>query len=182
MVVAEAAEFVGDLSPIGGAGVVLEGVGVHGIEADAALAGVLHQGRRVLGIVPGDVKAHRAVGAGEGVQRRDVVDLLLGADRLAAPWKAAEAGGAGPQRPGRTGDAESRERAGDRLCVAADSRQDLGCVLEVGAMGFGQGGVLFGDAIGCDHGASISAPGRDRSPRSTVAGPSAALSSPYANA
>ena len=100
-------ELVGDRAVSSRRRIVLEGVGVHRVEREPERPGVLTQGEDVVRLVPGDVETDRPVRTGQGVQRRDVVQLLLDPARLPAAGKAAEAGAAGPERPGRRGDAET---------------------------------------------------------------------------
>ena len=100
-------ELVGDRAVARRRRVVLERVRVHRVEAEPERLGVLAQGRDVVRLVPRHVQADRPVRTGEGVQRRDVVELLLDRPRLAAAGKAAEAGAAGAERPGGSGDAEA---------------------------------------------------------------------------
>ena len=129
--VGERAEFVADLAVCRGRRVVLERVRVHRIEPDAEVVGVLAQRRRVVGIVPRDVQADRSVGAGDGVQGGDVVELLDGVPRLAAAREAAESGASGADRPRRGGDAEALHLGDDRLDVDVPASETLGAGLEV---------------------------------------------------
>ncbi len=98
--VAHRSELVGDLPAACGGGIVLEGIRVHRIEAQAQLGGVPGECGRVGRIVPGDVQTHAAVGARERMEDRDVVDLLLGGSRLARDGEAREPGAARAERPG----------------------------------------------------------------------------------
>ena len=100
-------ELVGDGAVSRRRRVVLERVGVHRVEREPERLGVLAQGGNVVRLVPGDVETDRPVRTGQCVQRRDVVELFLDPARLPAAGKAAEAGAAGPERPGRGGDAEA---------------------------------------------------------------------------
>ena len=112
--VAHRPELVGDLAIAGGGGIVLEGVRVHRVEAQAQLGGVLRECGGVGRIVPGDVQAHAAVGARECVEGRDVVDLLLGGSRLARRWESCRSGcrpRRAPRRARRPGTGRSRRRA-----------------------------------------------------------------------
>ena len=107
--VGQAAELVGHRAVAGGRRVVLERVGVHGVEGDAPLLGVAPQRggpRPEPRVVPRHVEADRPVGAGEGVEGGDVVDLLDRVARLAPAREAAEAGAAGAHRPRRRRRAE----------------------------------------------------------------------------
>jgi hypothetical protein len=79
--------------------------------------GVLAQ-RGGSGVVPRHVQRHGPVGTGQGVERGDVVDLLLGGARFASDREPTEAGSAGAERPGGRG--HRNDRKGHIWAVAKD--------------------------------------------------------------
>ena len=111
------AELVCDRTVASGRQVVLERVGVHRVEAEPQRLAVLAQRRGIVRLVPGHVQAHRPVRAGERVQRRDVVELLLDRARLPRGGKAAEARPTGAERPGGSCDAEAGDLLDDAFRV-----------------------------------------------------------------
>jgi hypothetical protein len=146
----ERAELVADLATAGRRGVVLERVRVHRVEADAELVGIGAQRRRVVGIVPGDVQAHRSVCPGHGVERGDVVELLDRVARLAAGRETAEASPPGADRPRRRGDVEALHLGDDRLDVDVPAGEVLGTGVEVGPMAWRPLAFDLGHRLGSD--------------------------------
>ncbi len=128
----EAAELVGQSSAAGGGRVVLEGVRVHRVEADAARGRVLLERGRVVRKVPRHVQRDRAVGGGERVEHGDVVDLLRGRAGLAPDGEAAEAGASGADGPGGRGHGEPSQRGHDLLRRRPGPRQACLEVVEIG--------------------------------------------------
>jgi hypothetical protein len=150
---AETAELVGELL----LGLVLEGVGVDRVEAQAQLVAELLHRVHVLVLVPGEMQRDGRRRAGQPLDRGAVFQLVEHVARLADAGEPGEARAAGADTPARDGDAEARHGLGDRLDVGAaprqlpservivflERRQRLGVLL---------GDVGRGDAIGPGHG------------------------------
>src|SRR5947208_11373113 len=93
--VAERPELVGEALPR----LVLEGVRVDRVEADAKRRSLLAHCSRIARLVPRDVKRDARRGASEPVDHGGVLELLRKGARLARPREAAEARAAGAERP-----------------------------------------------------------------------------------
>src|SRR5207237_4169761 len=100
--VRQASELVGVFLP----GLILEGVGVHRVEVQAARGGELLQLAGVLRLVPGDVERDSGRRADELKDGRAIFKLLEDAARLAGAGKAREARPARADAPRGDGDAE----------------------------------------------------------------------------
>ena len=146
----QAAELVRDLAAVGRRRVVLKRVRVHGVEPDALGRGVLAKRRGIVGIVPRNVQAHRSVGAGERVQRGDVVDLLFGRPGFATAREAAEAGRPGPDRPARRGHREGGDLTDDPVGIHADSLHPFGGGGQIPLVANRSALVLVGDSGSVD--------------------------------
>ena len=152
--VRQAAELVGHAPVVGGRWIVLEGVGVHGVEADAQLLGVVAQGGGAGAqprVVPGHVEADRAVRAGERVEGGDVVDLLVGVAGLTPAGEPAEAGAAGSHRPGRRCGTEPGHLRDHRFPVDTGPTHHVEGVRQVGLVPRQADLVLLLDAAAVDH-------------------------------
>jgi len=149
--VTETAELVRHLAVARRRRVVLEGVGVHGVEADAALERVRTQPTRVGGIIPGYVQADRARGARQGVERGDVVDLLLRRARLTAEGEARESRPADSQRPRRSGNGKARDLGDDGVSIDAVAGDDVAGVRQIGFIPRSSRFVFLGDPGTVDH-------------------------------
>ena len=111
--VGQRAELVGERL----AGLVLEGVRVDGVEADAERLRPLGELAIVADLVPRKVGRAGRRRAGELVDRRAVLELVEDAARLARTGKPGETRAAGPDAPGRHGDGEGRDPGGHRVDV-----------------------------------------------------------------
>ena len=83
-------------------GLILESIGVDGVEAEPQGGGLLADSGGIAGDIPRDMEGDGACGMGQGMEQAYVVEFLFQAARLASDGKAAEAGSAGAQCP--TGD------------------------------------------------------------------------------
>ena len=122
------------------------------------------------GVVPRHVEADRAVGAGERVERGDVVELLLVVARLAAAGEAAEAGAAGAHRPRRSRDGERPDLFDHPLRVVSPAGEPVAGVAEIGLVIGHQLGLAVDDRVGLHvqwHGCPLSIP--DDGERAAVA-------------
>jgi len=113
--VGQRAEFVGDLL----AGLVLEGVRVDGVEADAERLRPLGELAIVADLVPGEVGRAGRGRAGELMDGRAILELVEDSARLAGAGKTREARPARADAPGRDGDRECGRLGGDRVDVDA---------------------------------------------------------------
>ena len=112
-------------------GLVLERIGVHGVEVEPTRARVLVQRPKVVGAVPRDVERHRRRGPHEAKDRRAVVELVEDVARLARTGKSREPRPARADAPRRHGDAKRRRSCGQRVDVEAAASQHLPEVLVV---------------------------------------------------
>ena len=112
---AERAELIRKLLP----GLVLERVGVDGVEADAERFRALGQFPVVAHFVPGDMRRAGRGGARQLLDGRAILELVEDPARFADAGEAGEARAAGADGPRRRGDGESRDFFGDRLDVQA---------------------------------------------------------------
>lgn len=142
---AEGAELVAEALPRP----VLEGVGVHRVEAEAERGGTLPQLAGVGRLVPRDVQRHAGRAAGEPVDDGRVVQLLEHVARLAGPGEAAEARAAGAERPRRERDLEAPHRVDERVDAHAAALEALAERGEVACVG-GEGGAVGGGIDGGD--------------------------------
>ncbi len=119
--VAEAAELVGTAL----ARLILEGVGVHGIEAQAQGSPLRAQGGEIGHLVPGDVQGDPGRRPGQGLDDGAIGQLVEHVARLAGPGEAGEAGAAGAHTPGRDRHREGRDLVGQRRQIEAAPGQPL---------------------------------------------------------
>ena len=117
--VGQRAELVGEHLPR----LVLKGVGIDRVEADAERLGEFGQRPIIADLVPGEMRRASRRGAGELLDRRAVLELVEHVARLARPGKAGKARAARADAPGRHGDAESDHLGGDRLDVESAPRE-----------------------------------------------------------
>ncbi len=151
--VGQAAELVRQGAAGGGGRVVLEGVRVHGVEADRPLRGVLTQGGGIGRVVPGHVERDRPVAPGERIEGGHVVDLLLGGARLAAAGEPAEPGATGADGPRGRRHRELRQGLDDRLGGHRPAAVEaLGEMPDVALESVGSVLVQVFDAVPVDHG------------------------------
>ncbi len=126
---------------------ILERVGVHRVEVQAARARELDERVRVFGPVPGDVERDAGGRADELVDGRAVFELLEDAARLAHAGEAREARPARPHAPRRHRHAERLRLRRQLLDVAPAAAQLFAEVLEV-LLDPGPGRlVLLGDEV-----------------------------------
>src|SRR5258708_24886633 len=78
---------------------VLEGIGIHGIEAQPKLGAQGLDGSRLTGDIPGNMQGDGPAAAVEGMQKTDVFYLFFQAARLAATGKTSKTRPAGRKRP-----------------------------------------------------------------------------------
>ena len=147
--VAERAELVRHARS-GGGRIVLERVRVHRVEADAELVGVRAQRGRVVRVVPRHVEADRVVGAGERVERGDVVELLLGGARLTATREPTEARPARAQCPRRSRHREAPHLGDHRLDVDPPVAEAVAERGQVAFVARHQVGLEVADPVGGD--------------------------------
>ena len=119
-------------------GLVLERIGVHGVEVQPTRTRVLVQHLKVVGAVPRDVEGHRRRRPHEAEDRRAVVELVEDVAGLARAWKSREPRAAGSDAPRRHGDAKRCRTRRQRLDVEAAPPQHLPEVLVV----LGQRGLV----------------------------------------
>ena len=100
---------------LGLAGLVLEGVGVHRVEAEAERGGLLAQGGVVAHLVPGKVRRDARGDAAQLLDDGAVLQLLVDVGRLAGDRELGEARAAAPRAPGRHGDREAGHPVLDRI-------------------------------------------------------------------
>ena len=117
--VGQRAELVGELLP----GLVLKGVGIDRVEADAERLGEFGERAIIADLVPREMRRAGRRGARELLDRRAVLELVEHVARLAGAGKAGEARAAGADAPGRHGDAEGGDLGGDRLDVEPAPRE-----------------------------------------------------------
>ena len=118
---AERPELVGKLL----AGRILEGVGVHRVEAKAQRFRLLLQLGGVGDPVPGDMQGDARRSAGQAVDDGAVVQLVEDVARLALAREAGEARAAGADAPGGDGDGERGGARFDHGNIGAAAGQSL---------------------------------------------------------
>jgi hypothetical protein len=96
------------------------------------------------------VETDRAVGAGQRVERGDVVDLLFGGAGLTAAREPSEAGTSGAHGPRGRGNGEPCDLLDDGLGVDADARERGASAVELGFVRCEPVGLELHDLIGCD--------------------------------
>ena len=138
--VAEGAELVAVLL----SGLVLEGVRVHRIEAEAEPSGVGADGVEVPWLVPGDVQGDAWRRAGELLYEAGVFHLLEQRARLALAGEATEARAAGGEGPRRECDLERLHLRDDRLRRPRSAIEAGGELDEVA--------FVSAIRVGCGHG------------------------------
>ncbi len=141
--VTQAAELVGVLL----SRLILEGIGVGGVDEQAPGRRKRLQLRRALGAIPRNVQGHAGRDPHETKDRLAVLELLE--DRLwfAGRRKPSEARTAGGQRPGRYGDAKRHREIGDHLDRDAAPRELLAEMRVVIIQGRAAALVVLGDAF-----------------------------------
>ena len=80
-------------------GLVLEGIGIDGVEAEPQGGGLLADGGGIAGDIPGNMEGDSACGVGQGMEQAYVIEFLFQVARFASDGKAAEAGSARTQCP-----------------------------------------------------------------------------------
>ena len=127
---------------------VLEGVGVDGVERETVALRRLAQLGVVLDLVPREMRRDGRREAGQRVDHAAIGELVEDVARLAGTGKAGEARAARADAPARHGDGEGHRVLDQRLGVEPAPRQLARERLEVLAMIGEPGPVLVGDEIG----------------------------------
>ena len=141
--VAQAAKLVGVLLPR----LILEGIGVGGVDEQAPGRGKRLQLRRALGTIPRNVQGHAGRDAHEPKDRLAVLELLEDRLRFAGRRKPSEARTTGGQRPGRHGDAKRHREISDHLDRDAAPGELLPEMRVIVIQGRAAALVVFGDAF-----------------------------------
>nr|GEU28680.1 hypothetical protein [Tanacetum cinerariifolium] len=105
---------------------ILEGVGVDGVEIQAVGLRLLAQGLRIRHLIPREVQRHTRRGARELMDHAAVVQLFEHVARLSAAGKTRKARAARAGAPAGQRDRELLRLRGQRLDVDAAARQDAG--------------------------------------------------------
>src|SRR5262245_29821809 len=106
-----------ELVRVGLSGLILERVGVHGVEAEAETFAVLAQRIDIAHTIPWKMQRDRRRRAGELLDHRAVLELVEDVARLARAGEAREARAARAHAPRRQSDAELADARGDALDV-----------------------------------------------------------------
>ncbi len=108
---------------VGLAGLVLEGVGVHGVEAEPQSFRLLAKAGVVLDLVPGEVRRDPRGHPAQLLDQGAVLELLVDVGRLARDRELGEARAADAAAPRGKGDRETGDLRLDGLDIAASPRQ-----------------------------------------------------------
>ncbi len=142
----ERAEFVGTRLP----GLILERIGVHGVEGEATRGGGLAQRSVIARRIPGEMRRNRRRRTHELLDRRAIVELVEEVARLAGARKARKARAARADAPGRDRDAERHHLFDERFAIETAPAQHA----REGGVIFVKGGrqcsILVSDEVGVD--------------------------------
>src|ERR1700688_4797583 len=129
---------------------VLERVGIDGVEAEPPSRRRLAQFLGIVELVPGKMQGNRRGRPRQLLYDRTVVEFVEDVARLAGPGKAGEARAARADAPGRQRDAEGGDLLRDRFGLEAPARQHAPQVIVILDQSGGGLFVGLGDETGVD--------------------------------